>query len=380
MRDVVVIGGGPVGAFLAALLAERGLDVTVWEKRRTTPPSSRAIGVHPPSLESFTRIDIADQVVERAVEIRRGIARTGGRTLGSVSFARVSDRFPFVASLPQFVTQALVEDRLEALAPGALQKGVELLALDDVQPDRVRLHGRADGADVFEVARFVVGADGPRSAVRHLLGITASLQAYDAPFVMGDFRDDTGDGDDAVVHLESAGVVESFPLPEGRRRFVIRIDEAMARPTPETVAALIGQRIGVTPDVGTGTGVSAFAPRRRMAEHLVRGRVVLIGDAAHEISPIGGQGMNLGWLDADALAPLLVAGVERDRVDTAALETFEADRLKAAWRAARQAEANMSMGRPSSGLKKAARDLGFGLALASPAKHLLARTYAMSRG
>ena len=145
--------------------------------------------------------------------------------LGQVAFDRAHPRFPFVAALPQSRTETLLAERLQQLAPGALRRDVALESLH-ASDDHMRATGRAEQADaahaavVEERARFVIGADGARSAVRELLGIAAPVHDYPDTYVMGDFAD-TGREPVAFVHLEPDGVVEAFPLPGGMRRYVV---------------------------------------------------------------------------------------------------------------------------------------------------------------
>uniref|UniRef100_UPI0020297194 FAD-dependent oxidoreductase n=1 Tax=Caballeronia sp. INML5 TaxID=2921750 RepID=UPI0020297194 len=81
------------------------IDVAVLERRADSAPGTRAIGVHPPTLLALEASGAAEQILARAARIPRGIARTRDRQLGEVRFDRTGARFPFVAAVPQAVTE-----------------------------------------------------------------------------------------------------------------------------------------------------------------------------------------------------------------------------------------------------------------------------------
>jgi 2-polyprenyl-6-methoxyphenol hydroxylase-like FAD-dependent oxidoreductase len=139
----------------------------------------------------------------------------------------------------------------------------------------------------------------------------------------------------------------------------------------------VRERTGLDIDPGSNSMLSSFGVRARLARRMVAGRTVLIGDAAHEVSPIGGQGMNLGWLDAAALAPIVTAAVRGQDV-TRRLRTFERARLRAAAKAARRAEINMVLGRPLADGPLAVRNRAIGGVAAVPAVNsFIARRFTM---
>ena len=386
MAEVLIVGAGPVGLFMAALLLQDGVDVQVLEQRSAPEPHSRAIGIHPPALAALARAGVAGALVAEGVQIRRGVALARGKTLAEMSFAGVSDRFPFVLSLPQSRTEALLERRVNELDAGALHRNVRLTRLSD-DGALVTVEAESPRGALRYSAPLVIAADGVRSTVRAGQGIDLRVKDYPDSYLMGDFADGSGFGPDAALFLAGAGIVESFPLPGQRRRWVARLGPGEAAASgPATngqggdarwLMRCVRERTGLEIDAGTNSMLSSFGVRTRLARRMVAGQVVLIGDAAHEVSPIGGQGMNLGWLDAAMLAPIVTAAV-RGRDMTGALRTFERTRLKAAVRAARQAEINMALGRPLADGFLAVRNRAIGGVAAVPALNsLIARRFTM---
>jgi 2-polyprenyl-6-methoxyphenol hydroxylase-like FAD-dependent oxidoreductase len=366
--DVVIVGAGPVGLYLAAALLQDGITVRVLERRKSRDCHSRAIGIHPPALAALDQVQVASEMVREGVPIRTGMAVSSGRTVGVMPFHGVSDAFPFVLALPQFRTEQLLEERVLALDSEALVRCVEATGVtDDGGRPTVEVRpgpGAQAGSPGYEAAMVVV-ADGARSSLRDVLGVPVDRKTYPDHYLMGDFADHGRHLDMAVLFLERDGIVESFPLPGGVRRWVVRLGQPAGDAGAEALARLIEHRTRILPDAATNTMLSAFSVRSTLARRTVAGRTILIGDAAHEISPIGGQGMNLGWLDAQALVPIVRESLQGRPVDRQ-LQRFESDRRRAAALAQRQSEINMLLGRPLPGPLLRLRNKGIGMAASAP--------------
>jgi 2-polyprenyl-6-methoxyphenol hydroxylase-like FAD-dependent oxidoreductase len=351
MHDVVIVGAGPVGLYLGALLLQQGLDVRILEQRTERSAHSRAIGIHPPALAVLARVGVAEALIREGVQIGRGLARSGGETVATLFFDRPAAAHPYVLTIPQVRTEELLEARVRALDPAALVRGVSVTTVHDDGPCVTLTASPAAGAALGGSAgtvyqgRLVIGADGAHSAVRRALGIPTRGRNYPDSYVMGDFPDTGTDGSTAVLYLERGGIVESFPLPGGLRRWVVHTDSLLEKVSALDLAQLIRDRTGVAVAAAENSMLSAFGVRGRLALRMVAGRAALVGDAAHEISPIGGQGMNLGWLDAAALAPIIEAALRGERTGIR-LEKFERTRMAAARAAMWQAWLNMALGRP----------------------------------
>ena len=169
-------------------------------------------------MRALALAGVEAEVRARAVEILDGRVTCEGRVLGAMSFRRAGT----VLSLPQRETEEVLERRLEELRPGALRRGVEVHGVRDrgthVEVDGVDVTGGGEASTVG--ARYAIAADGVRSGIREQLGIAWHPHRGRAFYVMGDTRDDTGEPASALLHFEPAGVVESFPMPGGTRRWV----------------------------------------------------------------------------------------------------------------------------------------------------------------
>ncbi|MGN8027069.1 FAD-dependent oxidoreductase [Microbacterium sp. 22242] len=343
-HDVVVVGAGPVGLLLACLLAQDGIDVVICERRRGEDRRSRAIGIHPPGLDALEHAGVATAFRTEALALHGGDVLSRGRVLASLDFPEGRR----VLVVPQQRTHALLRERLGALSATALRSGCTARGIRD-EGRFVRVTVDADQGRRELTAAFVVIADGVHSGFRRELGMGWDRRPGRAVHTMLDV-DDPAAGTRALLHCEPDGLVESFPLPGARRRWVLRGDRDGVA---EGFRTAVAERIGTDPDIPDDARPTAFVAAQHRARTVVRGRTALLGDAAHEISPIGGQGMNLGWLDADRLASAIRIALTHGSSD---LREYARRVPRSARAAQARAAFYMAMGAPARGLPLHARE------------------------
>ncbi len=343
--DVLVVGAGPIGLLLAGLLAKAGVRVQVIDKRHGPPEQSMAIGITPPTLQILHRLGLDQAFESSGVLIQRAVVHENQRVVGQLGFQRVPSPYRYVLSLPQSETVSLLAERVARDEQVTLRQGVEFEGLaQDEAGVTATVRDAASGAMSAIRARLLVGCDGNRSRVRECLGLAFRGRQHAQRFVMADYADDTGLGADAHLFFTRDASVESFPLPGKRRRWIV-LERPGAALDPgaylvDKVRRLTGHELAGC----ARSFLSGFQPRSCMAERYSSGRVVLCGDAAHVMSPIGGQGMNTGLADAELLAELLPAALAQAGRLPSALAVYERFRRRAFRVAARRAVMGMWLG------------------------------------
>ena len=382
--DVIIVGAGPVGLTLALALVRSApqLAVALVDRRRlSVPRDNRASAIAAGVRRVFEALGVWDDMAGRAQPITAMRITDSGRTdLARPVFLQfdgdVAPGEPFAHMVPNQASGAA----LLAAAEGALTVVAPAEIADwSGEGARARLT-LADG--VVLAAPLVVAADGARSGLRQRAGIGTIGHDYRQTGLVATIGHELAHEGVAYEHFRPAGPFASLPLPGNRSSLVWTEADADAprflamgaEQLAGEIEAVMGSSLGA---VTVEDELMSFPLRLQLARSFIGPRLALVGDAAHVIHPIAGQGLNLGLKDVAALAEVVVEAM-RLGLDHGAADTL---RRYQAWR--RFDTASMAM--VTDGMNRlfsndiapirALRDFGLGLVDRSgPIKSALIRT------
>jgi 2-polyprenyl-6-methoxyphenol hydroxylase-like FAD-dependent oxidoreductase len=300
--DVLIVGAGPVGLFLANECARRGLRWRLIEEHASQSVFSKALAIFPRTLEIFDMAGVVAPFLEKANRVTSVTVSTHGHTLAHMKFAPEESPYQFIAMVPQNVTESLLLDELRRKG-GDVEYQTAFVSAEQ-QGDAVNVTVNHQGQVSKSTAPMVVGCDGARSKVRQTLNIPLEGGEYADSFLLADIDTKCSlPADELQLCPSESGPVAIFPISAVRRRIVATIAKAEGdAPSLELVQKILDERAPEGIQALSLHWSSYFRIHHRHATQLRVGRMFIAGDAAHLHSPFGGQGMNTGLHDAWNLA------------------------------------------------------------------------------
>jgi 3-(3-hydroxy-phenyl)propionate hydroxylase len=333
-RPVIVVGAGPVGLAAAIDLGLHGVPVVLIDDADRIGEGSRGICWSKRTLEICDRLGVGEMLVAQGVTWKLGKVFLGDDLVYSFDLLpEDGHKMPAFINLQQFYVEKALADRASEIDAVELRWKNKLIGVEP-HNDHVRLTiDTPEGPYIME-ASWLIAADGARSTTRDLLGLSFSGVTFEDKFLIADIKMAADFPTERRFWFDPSFHAGQSALMHRQPDNVWRIDlqlgpeaDITQEQTPERVTARLKRMLGEREFSLEWISIYRFNCRR--LERFVHGRVVFLGDAAHQVSPFGARGANSGIQDAENLAWKLAA-VIKGEAGLSLIDSYERERIQAA--------------------------------------------------
>jgi 2-polyprenyl-6-methoxyphenol hydroxylase-like FAD-dependent oxidoreductase len=330
-NNVLIVGAGPTGLVLALWLTKQGIKVRIVDKSSGPGETSRAMAVQARTLEFYRQLDIADAVVAAGYKTPAMNMWARGKRQAQIKLVDAGEEispYPFVLVYPQDRHEQLLVDKLKAMGID-VERQIELISFEHKENSVTAYLRHKDGQEETCEALYLAGCDGARSLIRHQMGSGFEGGTYKQLFYVADVVASGVEPEgEAQIAFERSEFVLMMPYTKANQYRLIGIvrDERAENPEKLTFEDVGHEAIkGLNIKIEQVNWFSTYRVHHRVTDHFRRGRVFLLGDAAHVHSPAGGQGMNTGIMDAINLAWKLATVLKGQAADSL-LDSYDTER------------------------------------------------------
>jgi 2-polyprenyl-6-methoxyphenol hydroxylase-like FAD-dependent oxidoreductase len=332
--DVLIAGAGPTGLALACQLIRYGVDFVIIDKKETTTPHSKAIGVQARTLEIYEQIGLADKLIDLGAIAAKFRMIVGGKVRGEAELSKIGaglSPYPFVLMVEQGRHETLLYDFIKSHGKDVRWR-TELASFTQDAVGVTATVVNSSGETEIITAKYLVGCEGAKSQVRQDLGLTFAGSTFERMFFVADVEIDWEFSHDAGnAFLMKDTLLAFFPMVgEKQWRIVGTFPEEFAKDEGDVLYEEIEARIKNDTELDLDiTHVNWFSTYKVHTRHVNRfsvGRCFLAGDSAHIHSPAGAQGMNTGIQDGYNFA-WKIALVLKGKANEKLLDSYNEERL-----------------------------------------------------
>lgn len=332
-----IVGGGPAGAMLALLLARKGVEVTLLEEHGDFARDFRGDTVHPSTMEILEQIGMAERVLQlRHTEARKMEFDTLQGSVGLVDFKRLKTHYPYIALIPQVHFLECITEATKAYPSFRLLMGAraEKLIEEDGYVHGVQYRAQ-DGMHELR-AVLTVGADGRFSRMRKLAGFEGVKSSppmdvlwFHLPRLESDPGESIGKLDlgqgHLLVRLDRGDEWQiGYTIPKGGYQAIKAAGLEQLRADLSKLLPAFTERIQ---SLTEWKQIAVLSVESSMLKRWYRPGLLLIGDAAHVMTPVGGVGINYAIQDAVATANILTEYLKQGKAPTSALARVQRRRV-----------------------------------------------------